>query len=414
VAKTDGQNGRVSTRLFSKGGGKGAVLADEAPDDDFGVPRGEDAFYRPPARKESSTRASPNDLPFRDKKRVAEFDVEDEPFLRSSRRVAVRRGLLPRSRWGKIGFVCGAVALAGELAWLAMAARNFAAHDPRFRIDSSDNIQILGNSEVTKAELLSVFGGDMGRNVFFIPLNQRRSALERLPWVETATVMRLLPDQLRVAVVERTPVAFVSDGNETGLVDANGVLLPMDAKTMAAKHYSFPVLTGIAATDAASTRAARMKIYRRFLTELDSGGEKLSSQLSEVHLSDPDDVQVVPSDESELLLHLGDSDFLARWRNYQQHLAEWKAQYPRLASVDLRYEREVVLKMQEGASIAPAQEPTLKSMDDLKAEVGEPSQKTPKKANTGKRAARLNIAAKRAAAPKSASHPLAAGSKPAP
>ena len=372
MAKTDGQSGRIATRLFGKGGGKGVLLADDDAQNDFGTPRGEDAYYRPATRKILSDRPSPGDFPFRDKKRTSPSDDdEDEPFLRASRRVAVRRSLFPRSRWGQVGFAVGAISLVGALAWLVVVVRSFAAHDPRFRIDSSENIQILGNSEVTKAELLSVFGGDMGRNVFFIPLRDRRTALERLPWVETATVMRLLPDQLRVAVVERTPVAFVRDGNEIGLIDRQGVLLPMDAKTMAAKHYSFPVLTGLAATDAASTRAARMKIFQRFLTELDSGGEKLSSQLSEVDLSDPEDVRVlVPADSTELLLHLGDTDFLTRWHNYQQHLAEWKSQYPRLASVDLRYERQVVLEMQKGASITPAQEPGLKTMDDLKAEVG--------------------------------------------
>ncbi len=318
---------------------------------------GEDAFYRPAADRPVSGRPNLGSVPFRDKKstRLDDSD-EDEPFLRSRRRVAVRRGILPRSRWGRIGFAAGAIILLGGLAWLGYIVHNFAAHDPRFRIDSSENIQILGNSEVTQAELLSVFGGDMGRNVFFVPLSQRRAELERLPWVETATVMRLLPNQLRVSVTERTPIAFVRAGNTIGLVDHDGVLLTMAPETMAAKHYSFPVITGITANDPPSTRAARMKIYQRFIAEIDSGGERLSSQLSEVDISDPEDVKaLVPSDGSELLVHFGDQDFLVRWHNYQQHLAEWKAQYPRLASVDLRYERQIVLEMRKEAPAATTQ-----------------------------------------------------------
>ncbi|AXC10711.1 Cell division protein FtsQ [Acidisarcina polymorpha] len=329
---------------------------------------GGSAFYRPPAKKSSPERPLPADFPFREKKAGANED-EDEPFLRSRRRVAVRRGIIPRGRWGRIGITAGVVALTGGLVWLAIVIRHFAAHDPRFRIDSSENIQILGNSEVTQAELLSVFGGDMGRNVFFVPLQERRADLERLPWVERATVMRLLPDQLRVAVVERTPIAFVRTGNKIGLVDRDGVLLAMDPKTIAAKHYSFAVVTGITASDPQSTRSARMKLYQRFVAELDSGGDKISNQLSEVDLSDPEDVRaVVASEGSDLLLHLGDQDFLTRWRNYQQHLTEWKQEYPKLASVDLRYERQVVLEMQKGASIAPGQDAAGKTMDDLKAE----------------------------------------------
>ena len=337
---------------------------------------GEGSFYRPPGRKPAADSPFAGKAPFREsKRRSGEDDADDdEPFLRSQRRVAVRKSLFPRGRWGRIGFAAGGVVLIGGLAWLGVAVHSFAAHDPRFRIDSSDNIQILGNSEVTKAELLSVFGGDMGRNVFFVPLSERRGELERLPWVETATVMRLLPDQLRVSVTERTPVAFVRTGNEIGLVDHDGVLLTMAPATMAAKHYSFPVVTGVEADDPPSTRAARMKIYQRFITELDSSGESLSSQLSEVDLSDPEDVRaLVPSEGTELLLHLGDQDFLTRWRNYQQHLAEWKAQYPRLASIDLRYERQVVLEMQKGAPIPQNQDAGAKTTDELKADASSPS-----------------------------------------
>jgi cell division protein FtsQ len=335
-----------------------------------------DAFYRPPGRKPTADPLFASKPPFREgRKRSGEDDADDdEPFLRSQRRVAVRKSILPQGRWGRIGFAAGAVATISGLAWLGVAVHSFAAHDPRFRIDSSENIQILGNSEVTQAELLSVFGGDMGRNVFFVPLSERRADLERLPWVETATVMRLLPDQLRVSVTERTPVAFVRTGNEIGLVDRDGVLLTMAPSTMAAKHYSFPVVTGIEAGDPPSTRAARMKIYQRFITELDSSGESLSSQLSEVDLSNPEDVRaLVPSDGIELLLHLGDQDFLTRWRNYQQHLAEWKAQYPRLASIDLRYERQVVLEMQKGAPIPQNQNAGAKTTDELKADMSSPS-----------------------------------------
>jgi cell division protein FtsQ len=347
-----------------------------AEDDLLDESTSEDAFYRPTGRKPAADRLFASKPPFREgRKRSGADDAdEDEPFLRSQRRVAVRKSILPRGRWGRIGFAAGAIALLGGLAWLGIAVHSFAAHDPRFRIDSSENIQVLGNSEVTQAELLSVFGGDMGRNVFFVPLSERRSALERLPWVETATVMRLLPDQLRVSVTERAPVAFVRTGNEIGLVDRDGVLLAMAPATMATKHYSFPVVTGMEAGDPASTRAARMKIYQRFITELDSSGEKLSSQLSEVDLSDPEDVRaLVPSEGAELLLHLGDQDFLTRWHNYQQHLAEWKAQYPRLASIDLRYERQVVLEMEKGAPIPKNQDAAAQTTDEMKADVSSPS-----------------------------------------
>ncbi len=60
--------------------------------------------------------------------------------------------------------------------------------------------------------MLPVFGEDIGRNIFFVPFSERRKQLEQIPWIEHATVMRLLPDQIRISVVERKPVAFLRQG----------------------------------------------------------------------------------------------------------------------------------------------------------------------------------------------------------
>jgi cell division protein FtsQ len=286
-----------------------------------------------------------------------DLDNEEDGFLRARRRVPVRRGLIPPTRVGRIVAAVAAVAAVAGLILLAIAIRNFFRDDPRFRITTSSSIQIMGNSQVTRPELLSVFGSDLGRNIFFIPLHQRRAALEQLPWVEHATVMRLMPDQLRVAIVERTPVAFVRQGNTIGLVDAHGVLLHLPPAVMATRHYSFPVVTGISARDPLPVRAARMHLYQQFVTDLDSGGAKVSPQLSEVDISDPEDIwALLPAQGSDIQVHFGDSNFLARYRSYQQHLAEWRQQYPHLASVDMRYEDQVVLDMtqQTGAESAPA------------------------------------------------------------
>jgi cell division protein FtsQ len=63
---------------------------------------------------------------------------------------------------------------------------------------------------------------------------------------------------------------------------------------------------------------------------------------------------MVPSNGTDLQLQFGQEDFLARWRNYETHIAQWRQQYPKLAAVDLRYEHEVVLKMTPDVAAAAA------------------------------------------------------------
>ena len=95
-----------------------------------------------------------------------------------------------------------------------------------------------------------------------------------------------------------------------------------------------------------------MTLYERFLSDLDAGKDKVSATLSEVDLSSPEDVKaLIQSGSSDILVHFGDDDFLARYTRYQERLAEWKQQYPKLASVDMRYEHDVVLQMAPGAAV---------------------------------------------------------------
>lgn len=279
---------------------------------------------------------------------------EDVPGKRRSQGLRLRfRWGLPASKWGKIAAAFALIVLAGLCFGALLLVRDSVMHDPRFFIQSASSIEIQGNVHLTRDELINIFGEDVERNIFYVSLAQRRAELQQLPWVEHATVMRLLPNRLRVSIVERTPVAFVRQGSQIGLVDASGVLL--DMPTHGDAHYSFPVVTGILASDPASTRAARMKIFEQFTSDLDRSGENISEKLSEVDLSNPEDVKaVIPDNGKDVLVHFGDTDFLNRYRKFEEHLQEWRTQYPTLSSVDMRYERQVVLDMQPAGTTANA------------------------------------------------------------
>ena len=321
---------------------------------------------KPPERPLRSEFSDPYPDGYDDLSPDGEFSGRKRPSIRLS----FSRGL-PQSTAGRVALVCGLLAvLGGSIAGL-LFVRSYLLRDEHFVVQSSASVQIEGNAHLTRPQLFSVFGEDVERNIFNIPLTQRRAELESLPWVAHATVMRLLPNRVRVSISERTPVAFVRQGKEIGLVDANGVLLdlaspvdpdePSDNANAPPVPYSFPVLTGISAEDPLSTRAARMKIFTGFLKALDSTNEKISARLSEVDLSNPEDVKAVIPDMSrsadhplDILVHFGNDKYLDRYRKYQEHLPEWRAQYPKLASVDMRYERQVVLEMQPGSTVPVA------------------------------------------------------------
>jgi cell division protein FtsQ len=257
----------------------------------------------------------------------------------------------PASKAGRVFLALGALAIVigGIACWLT--AKRYLERDSRFRIAGTANIEAAGLSQVSRADMLPVFGEDVGRNIFFVNLSDRRKKLEQIPWIQRASVMRILPDHIRISVVERTPIAFVRQGQQIGLVDADGVLLTMPSATMTQHHYSFPVVTGIDAGDPQPSRKARMVVYQRLVRDLDSNGQHLSDQISEIDLTDPQDARILmPEQGRDILAHFGDDHFLDRYQRYKAHIAEWRQQYPHLATVDLRYDQQVVLQMASGAT----------------------------------------------------------------
>ncbi len=273
------------------------------------------------------------------------LDLDDEaesPFLRGQKRVPVRRGALPRKAAGRVKIALILILIVGSVTLIWIMLHQYATRSWRFRIDSSDNIQVAGSSNVSRSQVMEVMASDLNRNVFFVPLEIRKQQLEQIPWVQSATVMRLLPNRLNIVVKERTPVAFVEVNSHIELIDANGVVMDLPPGQLA--KYSFPVVVGMPDTEPVSTRAARMKIYTQLMKELDAGGAHYSRDLSDVDLSDPDDVKATVTDpKGAVLVHLGSSNFLERFKIYVAHVQEWRAQFQRLESVDLRYEHQVIV-----------------------------------------------------------------------
>ncbi len=113
-----------------------------------------------------------------------------------------------------------------------------------------------------------------------------------------------------------------------------------------------------------STRAARMKNYNELVRELDSNGAHYSQELSEVDLSDSEDVKVMAADSNgEVLVHLGSGNYLQRYRTYVTHVQQWRQQFDKLESVDLRYDGQIIVNPDlEGMARQPALTPAAAKM----------------------------------------------------
>src|SRR5271163_3601768 len=287
-----------------------------------------------------------------DDARLVDLDVDEEsPFLRGQKRVSARRSTLPKKAANSLLWAAVAAAACCVAALAAAWLYHYGERSWRFRVESSDNIEVAGMQNVTKAQIMEVLGADIGRNIFFIPLAQQKSQLEQIPWVESASVMRFVPNRLKVEIQERTPVAFARVGPRMALIDAGGTLMELTPK----HKYSFPVILGMNPGEPISTRAPRMKTYAEMVRDLDSGGARYSQDLSEVDLTDLEDVKVRVNDAAgDVLVHLGSSEYLRRYRIYVSHAQSWRQQFQKLESVDLRYDNQIIVNpdMERAAKVA--------------------------------------------------------------
>jgi cell division protein FtsQ len=277
------------------------------------------------------------------------LDVEEtSPYPRRPRAVSARRSRFSKGKilkWSVFGLV-----VLTPLAYVSFRLGRFARNSPRFAITSRNDVTVEGNHFATTVEIMNALGlpsvpSHPGGNAFLLPLDEMRTRVEAIPWVKSATLTRAFPHRLVVHVVERQPVAFVNVDGGVKLVDADGVILEKPDRA----NFAFPMIEGLDAASDADDRRARIAMYQTFMQQLSL--EKASSGwiVSEVDLSDADDLKAVliQGDES-ILVHFGHQDFAERFHDFQSLVPDMRKSNPHIGSVDLRYRNQVVVSSQAG------------------------------------------------------------------
>jgi cell division protein FtsQ len=275
-----------------------------------------------------------------------ELVTDDEPrYLRRQKPVEIRRKKFSGKSWPFYRRVfVWTVAGAAVVTVGAFSAR-YLLYSPQMLLVKPDQIEVSGNHIVAKEDVQKLFVHDRNRSVLRVPLETRRAQVEELPWVEEASLQRILPNRLRVLITERTPIAFCRNGTELALIDAHGVLLDRPE----GEDYAFPIVTGLSESMPREEREKRMQIYQEFTKVADLVKPGSMERVSELDLSNPRDLKVVltglgsGADAPAVTVHFGQSDFTAKYRLLVENFAQWQANAGPVRSIDLQYARQVVV-----------------------------------------------------------------------
>ncbi|MBQ6352232.1 MAG: FtsQ-type POTRA domain-containing protein [Lentisphaeria bacterium] len=96
-----------------------------------------------------------------------------------------------------------------------------------------------------ESELLRRLGVRRGMTLFGVDPGALRGKLERIPCVESARVYRVLPDTLRMELVERTPRAVLFDRASPLVTDEKGMVIERRESLVANGRWDLPLISGV-------------------------------------------------------------------------------------------------------------------------------------------------------------------------
>ena len=285
-----------------------------------------------------------------------ELMADDEPrYLRRQKPVEIRRKKFRGRGWPFYRRVL-VLSFAGVAGVTVVAyGMQFLLYSPAMLL-KADQIELRGNRIVSREVVLQQFVHDRNRSVLRVPLDARRSQLEQIPWVESASVQRILPNRLRVELTERTPVAFARNGAELALIDAHGVILDRPR----GEDLHFPIVTGVSEDLPRDQREKRMQTYEEFMRDIELVRGGSSDRVSEIDLSNPKDLRVVmtglasANDAQAVTIHFGSSEFTGKYKMLVDNFSQWQANAGRVQSIDLQYSRQVVVNPDASAGTTAA------------------------------------------------------------
>jgi cell division protein FtsQ len=224
-------------------------------------------------------------------------------------------------------------------AWAAKRVEHFVLSDSHFDLSQeSPGFTIQGLQYASRARVMQVFAPDFGQSSFQSPLAERRRRLLAIDWVQDASISRLWPNRLVVRITERKPAAFVHlTGGRTVLIDSQGVLLGLPAKT----RFDFPVLTGVSEDQPEKERRARIVAMQELLAELGPDAK----QISEVNAANVEDLRVTTDlDQHGIELWMGDHNFASRYQHFIASYPEIRKTSGNSSIFDLRLDDRITTK----------------------------------------------------------------------
>jgi cell division protein FtsQ len=205
------------------------------------------------------------------------------------------------------------------------------------------DIRVRGNQHLAKGEVLAILEGLRGEHILATNLDTWRQRLLGSPWVEYASLRRLLPSTVEVVIRERRPLALARLGGNLYLIDDEGLVIDEYGPNYA--QLDLPIVDGLTSgppRDGPTIDPDRAYLAARVIAAL-GPRPVLLQRVSQLDVSNPHDA-VVLLDQDPAFVHIGEDEFLERLQAYLDLSDALRARVPDIEYADLRFADRVYVR----------------------------------------------------------------------
>lgn len=129
------------------------------------------------------------------------------------------------------------------------------------------HVEVSGLKHMSRLPVYYATMDQRSNAMLLVNLEDVRTKLEALPWVENASVGRRLPDTLMIDIIEREPVAIWQYRQQLAVVDGTGHVLETEG---AARFAHLPLVIGEGANQRAGQLAMMLRDFPDMRNRIDS------------------------------------------------------------------------------------------------------------------------------------------------
>ena len=214
---------------------------------------------------------------------------------------------------------------------------------------------VRGHDRLAAGEVLALVEGLRGQNILSVDLAVWQEKLLASPWVEGATIRRVLPSTLEISVRERQPMGIGRLGTAAYLIDGKGVIV--DEYGPAYADIDLPIIDGLAAAPrdgGTMVDEVRAEFAGRVIAAL-SPRPELLKRVSQIDVSNLHDAVVILHGDPALL-RLGDNQFAERLQQYLDLAPALGERLEGIDYVDLRFDERLYVRPVKQAKHASQRE----------------------------------------------------------